>query len=402
MTGPARGEAMAAAWTPGPPSAEAPRGGLRAALANRRVREALAQVAGALVLVVLAAALAATVSANLTRLNLAAGFGFLLRASNLRIGESVVPVEPADSFAWIIFAAALNTLRVAFAGFVLATLIGTTVGILRLSTNPLLRALTGAYVELFRNTPMLLQILFWSALLLKLPSVRQAIDLGGVAYLSQRGLQVPALIAGGGSAVPALVAAAAAAVAVGWWRRRARSWARTVATLAAAIGAGAAGLAASGALAVSWPVHRPFGFSGGATVSPEFCALLLGLSCYAGAFIAEIVRGGILAVPRGQWEAARTLGLSPSVTMRRIVLPQALRIIVPAVTTQFVSVVKGSSLAIAIGYPDLFWAVSTTINITGHAVEGVAVLMAAYLVMTLSTSAAMNAWYGRLLRRGRA
>ncbi len=320
-------------------------------LRDQRSQALLAQGGGAVLLLALGLLLASTLVDNLARLNLTAGFGFLLRPAGMRMGETVIPFEATDSFAWAIVAASVNTIRVAAAAVVLATLLGTTVGIMRLGRNPLLRGLTSVYVELFRNTPLLLQILFWSALLLKLPGVRDAIGLGDWAFLSQRGLQLPALA----------------------WH--------------------------DGAIGLDRPVRRLFGYAGGMTLTPEFCALLAGLTAYTGAFIAEIVRGGIEAVPHGQWEAARSLGLRDATILRRIVVPQALRIIVPALTSQYVGIVKNSSLAIAIGYPDLFWAVSTAINVTGHAIEGVAVLMGAYLVLTLGVAGAMNLWYARLLRR---
>jgi general L-amino acid transport system permease protein len=297
--------------------------------------------------------LSSTLMDNLARLNLTPGFGFLLRPAGMRMGESVLPFEPTDSFAWAMLAATTNTIRVAVAGIALATVLGMAAGVLRLGANPLPRAITSVYVELFRNTPLLLQVLFWSAILLKLPPIREAISVNGWAFLSNRGLQLPSIVWHDG---PAL----------------------------------------------QYPVRRLLGYQGGMTLSPEFCALLLGLVAYHGAFIAEIVRGGIGAIPRGQWEAARSLGLRDATIMRRVVLPQALRIILPSMTTQYVGIVKNSSLAVAIGYPDLFWAVSTAINVTGHAIEGVAVLMAFYLVLTLGTSGLMGVWYARLLRRGTA
>lgn len=353
------------------------------------------QAGAAVLMVAVAALLAATLAANLARLNLSGGFGFLLRPAGMAIGESVIAFEPSDSFAWAILAAALNTLRVALAAIVLATVLGTAVGVARLSPNPLLRGITSVYVELFRNTPLLLQILFWSALVLKLPRVREAVSFGDWAFLSQRGLQVPALAFDANTAWPlALAAALACAAAVAVLARRMR----VVAAVFLLVGL--AGLFWAGTLGMQQPVRRPFGFAGGLTLTPEFCALLAGLVAYTGAFIAEIVRGGILAVPRGQWEAARSLGLHDARILRMIVLPQTLRVILPAITSQYVGIIKNSSLAIAIGFPDLFWAVSTAINVTGHAIEGVAVMMAAYLVLTLATATTMNRWHAGLLRRG--
>ena len=371
-------------------------------LSDRRTRALLAQLAGAAALLLVAAVLGRTLAANLARLNLSPGFGFLWRPAGMQIGESALPFESTDSFAWAIAAGAVNTLRVAAAAVVLATVVGVVVGIMRLSANPLLRAITAVYVELFRNIPLLLQIVFWAALVLQLPDVRQAVRLGGGVYLSQRGLQLPALALGGGPLWPGLLAGAACGLASMLLLRRARAGWRGAAMAAAALAAALALWVAQGAVALDWPVRRLLGFRGGMALTPEFCSLLAGLAAYAGAFIAEIVRGGILAVPHGQWEACRSLGLRNGAIMRLVVLPQAVRVILPAVTSQYVGIVKNSSLAIVIGYPDLFWAISTAINVTGHAIEGVAVMMLAYLVLTLGTAGAMNAWYGRLLRRGMA
>jgi general L-amino acid transport system permease protein len=369
--------------------------------ANRRAQATLAQLLAALLLALVAVLLITTLIGNLARLNLSAGFGFLLRPAGMRMGETVIPFEPTDSFAWAMMAAAVNTIRVALAGIVIATILGTAIGIMRLSSNPLLRGLTSVYVEVFRNTPLLLQILFWSAILLKLPGVRQAISLGDWAFLSQRGLQIPALVLHGDPTVwSAVVAAACCGMAVGFLLRRNGRAASLAAGFAAGLLVLPGVLLWQGALGIEYPIRKLFGFSGGLTLTPEFCALLAGLVAYTGAFIAEIVRGGILAVPAGQWEAARSLGLRDAVTLRRIVLPQAMRVILPAMTSQYVGVIKNSSLAVAIGYPDLFWAVSTAINVTGHAIEGVAVMMVGYLALCFATSGAMNVWYARMLRRG--
>ena len=371
-------------------------------LANRRHQALTAQILAALLLAAASWLLADTLAGNLARLNLTIGFGFLSRPAGMQIGESIIPFQASDSFAWAILAALLNTVRVAVAGIVLATVLGTAIGIMRLSSNPLLRSLTSIYVELFRNTPLLLQILFWSAILLKLPAIRQAITLGDWAFLSQRGLQLPALALQGGGASPwlglaAAIGAGGATVMVG----RRRAWAGSAAIgLAAGLIVLLAVWLPQGVVSVERPVRKLFGFSGGFTLTPEFCALLAGLTAYTAAFIAEIVRGGILAVSHGQWEASRSLGLRNGAIMRHIVLPQALRVILPAMTSQYVGLLKNSSLAVAIGYPDLFWAVSTAINVTGHAIEGVAVLMAGYLVLTLGMSTGMNLWYRRMLLRG--
>lgn len=376
--------------------------GWRRVLSNRRHQGIIAQILAALVLAAVAVMLTDTLVGNLARLDLTAGFGFLWRPAGMQIGESIVPFQPTDSFAWAMVAATVNTIRVAVAGIVLATVLGTTIGIMRLSSNPLLRSLTSVYVELFRNTPLLLQILFWSAVLLKLPAIRQAFSLGDWAFLSQRGLQLPALVLHGDvtTAWPGLAAGLACGVGAGVLVRRRGRVLPVLAGLAAGLAAMLAIWLFQGVAGIERPVRKLFGFSGGFTLTPEFCALLAGLVAYTAAFIAEIVRGGILAVDRGQWEAARSLGLRDGAIMRHIVLPQATRVILPAMTSQYVGLLKNSSLAVAIGFPDLFWAVSTAINVTGHAVEGVAVMMLGYLVLTLGISGGMNIWYGRMLRRG--
>jgi general L-amino acid transport system permease protein len=314
----------------------------------------LAQVVVAVLLAALAAATLATVRINLGRLNVTGGFAFLTRTAGFEIGESWIAYNSSDSFLRAIVAALVNTSSVALASILLATLLGTLVGTMRLSGNPLLRLLTGLYVEVFRNTPLLLQILVWAALLLRLPPASHAFSLGDLVFISRRGVEMPALHFG------------------------------------------------QGGVAIDLPERHGLRFEGGTSVTPEFTALLLGLVAYYGAFIAEVVRGGILAVPRGQWEAAVTLGLSKFTTMRRVVLPQAVRIIIPVVTIQYISIVKASSLGIAIGYPELFWVISTTINITGHAVEGMVVLMVGYLLLTLSTAGAMSWINASLRRRGTA
>ncbi len=368
-------------------------------LTNGRTQANLAQIAGAVILVAVVLLLGTTLRDNLARLNLTTGFAFLTRPAGMRMGESVLTFEPTDSFAWAMLVAALNTIRVAVAAIVLATVLGTLVGVMRLSANPLLRAITACYVELFRNTPVLLQILLWSAILLKLPQIRQAVSLGDWVFLSQRGVQVPGLLLHD-EWLPALAAAAVAGLAAFLLARRRSRGGAVLLAFGAALVVLAAGLGFGGGLTLVRPARKLFGFAGGYTLTPEFCALLLGLVAYTGTYIAEIVRAGILSVPKGQWEAARSLGLRDAAIMRRIVLPQSLRVILPAMTSQYVGIIKNSSLAVAIGYPDLFWAVSTAINVTGHAIEGVVVLMAGYLVLTLGTSGAMNRWNARLQSQG--
>jgi general L-amino acid transport system permease protein len=334
---------------------------------------------------------------NMAARGLSLGFGFLERSAGIPIGEHVIAYTPADTYARALTVGLLNTLRVAVIGILLCTVLGVALGLARLSSNPLLRALTGGYIEIIRNTPLVLQLVFWHALILQLPSVRQALNpLPGV-YLSQRGVKIPALVA-----EPALygMLGALAAGALGWWlllrRERARQAetgqrrATAPAGLAMLLGLPALAMAAVGAPHVEWPELAGFNFEGGLSLSPEFFALLVGLVVYTSAFVAEIVRSGIQAVHKGQWEAAQALGLTRGQKMRLVILPQALRVIVPPMTSQYLNLTKNSSLAVVIGYPDLVSISNTSINQTGQAIEVISIFMAVYLALSLVTSLLMN------------
>jgi general L-amino acid transport system permease protein len=336
---------------------------------------------------------------NLSRQNIATGFGFLDREASFAIGESLIPYSAADTYGRAFLVGLVNTLYVAALGVVLATLLGTLVGLARLSANWLIRKLAAVYVETFRNIPLALQLFFWWGLLRSYaPSPRQAWQPLPDVFVSNRGLVFP---------VPvhdpvyrwmllALLAAIAAGWAVSRWARRrqartGRPFPTGWAGLALVLGLPLAVFLAAGApLRLDIPELRGFNFAGGTTASPEFAALLIGLVVYTGAFIAEIVRAGILAVGRGQSEAAMALGLSSWQRMRLVVLPQALRVIVPPMTSQYLNLTKNSSLAVIIGYPDLVSIANTTINQTGQAVEGIAMIMAVYLAISLTISLLMN------------
>jgi len=336
---------------------------------------------------------------NLNRQNIATGFGFLDREAGFGIGETLIPYSPADTYGRAFLVGLLNTLYVAALGIVLATVVGTVIGIARLSSNWLVSKLAQIYVETFRNIPLLLQLFFWWSMLREsAPSTRQAWQpLPGV-FVSNRGIIFPAPEANPVHywMLLALLLGAAGAVALHRWARR-----RQILTGAQfpAMWAGVGliiglpmvvFLAAGAPLQLDWPELKGFNFNGGDAVSPEFAALLIGLTVYTGAFIAEIVRAGILAVNWGQSEAAQALGLRSSQTMRLIVLPQALRVIIPPMTSQYLNLTKNSSLAVAIGYPDLVSIANTTLNQTGQAVEGIAMIMAVYLVISLTISLFMN------------
>ncbi|MBP2230130.1 general L-amino acid transport system permease protein [Azospirillum agricola] len=349
--------------------------------------------------------------ASMERFGITPGFDFLHRPAGFEIGESVVAYAPQDSYGRALLVGLLNTVKVAAVGCVLATLLGVALGVARLSGNPLLSVLAQGYVELIRSTPLLLQLFFWSATFQALPGPRQALNpLPGI-FLCNRGILLPAFAGEGtgGWVLAALALAGLLAVAGTALRRRADPGGGTlsaVAVAAVALGVPAgllAGVLANSGLplAVEFPELAGFNFAGGATVSPEFSAMLVGLVVNATAMISEIVRGGIQAVPSGQWEAARALGLTRGRIMRLVVLPQALRVIVPLMTSSHLNLIKNSSLAVAIGFPDLVSVINTSANQTGQVLETMAIMMGAYLTVNLAVSAAMNLYNQQLERRGR-
>ena len=337
---------------------------------------------------------------NLEVRRIATGFGFLQREAGLPIGEALIEYTPASTYLRALTVGVLNTLKVAVVGIVLATIFGTLIGIARLSKNWLLAKIAAVYVEVIRDIPLLLQLLFWYTLLQSLPAPRQALNPVPGVFLSNRGLKLPFLDwqVGNSWALLAFVAGCFATWLYAKAMRRKqmqdgqprRIWPATIGFL---IGLPVLFWALGGApWTVDWPSLRGFNFQGGMTVSPEYFALLIGLTTYTAGFIAEIVRAGILAVPHGQWEAAQALGLKSGVVLRQIVLPQALRVIVPPMTSQFLNLTKNSSLAVAIGYQDIVSIANTTLNQTGQAIEGIAIIMVVYLTISLSISLFMN-WY---------
>ncbi len=341
--------------------------------------------------------------ANLERQAIATGFGFLNQEASFEIGEKLIAYSAADSYSRALLVGALNTLKVAFIGIILTTLLGTLIGIARLSRNWLLSRLAGGFIEGMQNIPVLLQLFFWYAIFYEsFPAPRQALNpLPGV-FFCNRGMvvAVPASHPAHGAMLWALVAAV-----IGWWllarwaRRRQERTGRifpVVRTgLALCLAFPALAWALYGAPSVmDVPVLSGFNFKGGITLSPEFCALLMGLVLYTSAFVAEIVRAGIQSVSHGQVEAAMAVGLRPGQVLHLVVLPQALRVIIPPLTSQMLNLTKNSSLAIAIGFPDFVAVANTTINQTGQAIEGVALIMVVYLFFSLSTSVFMN-WYNK-------
>jgi len=377
--------------------------------------------------------------ANLQAQRIATGFGFLENTAGFGVNQTLIPYQEADTYGRVFLVGLLNTLLVAVLGIALATVIGFAVGIARLSSNWLVARLAGVYVEVIRNQPLLFQILFWYlAVLGAMPSPRQSIAIGwqpvllaladGLAslqrlglpgapadairaladwvgapaiYLNNRGLVLPEVSGGPGGGVIAAAALAGLVVFIVlriWAKRRQMATGRPFplrwAGLGLIVGLPLLAFVALGAPAtLTPPVLRGFNFSSGVRVIPEFVALLIALSTYTAAFIAEIVRAGIEAVPRGQTEAAYSLGLPRRRVLRLVVIPQAMRVIVPPLTSQYLNLTKNSSLAVGIGYPDLFAVFAgTALNQTGQAIEILAMTMAVYLLLSLITSALMN-WY---------
>jgi general L-amino acid transport system permease protein len=339
---------------------------------------------------------------NLSARNISTGFGFLSREAGFAIGESPIAYGPADTYGRAIEVGLLNTLRVSVIGAVAATLFGTLLGVARLSRNWLVSRVAGAYVEIIRNIPLLLQLFFWYTLITEsVPGPRQALHPMPGVFLSNRGLKLPALQ---GDAIDwvlgGLGVAIVAIVLLGHWAKKHHDATGRVfplgrSALALLVLCPVAGwLASGGSLVLDMPHLQGFNFSGGLTLTPEFTALLAGLVIYTSAFVAEVVRSGIQSVDQGQWEAAGALGLPRARMLRLVILPQALRVIVPPMTSQYLNLTKNSSLAVAIGYPDIVSVVNTTLNQTGQAIEGILIIMAAYLTVSLSISIFMN-WYNQ-------
>jgi general L-amino acid transport system permease protein len=375
----------------------------RVAIYNRpKIRAVFYQLVLLAALLWLGFEIALNAKANLDAQKITSGFGFLDNTAGFGINQSLIPYNEADTYARVFFVGLLNTLLVAAIGIVLATILGFLVGLARLSPNWLVARLAGGYVELIRNLPLLFQLLFWYlAVLGTLPGPRQSISLFGEIFLNNRGIIVPAPVAGEGTgaviAVFALSVIATVALRV-WAKRRQMRTGRQFplfwASLALVVGPPLVALVAMGfPIRFESPELRGFNFVGGVRLLPEFIALLVALTTYTAAFIAEVVRAGVLAVPREQTEAAFALGLRRGLALRLIVVPQALRVIVPPLTNQYLNLTKNSSLAVAVGYPDLFAVFAgTALHQTGQAIEIIAITMAVYLAISLITSALMN-WY---------
>jgi general L-amino acid transport system permease protein len=366
-----------------------------------RVRAVVYQAILIAAVLAVAAYLISNTLGNLERRNIRTGYGFLDQEAGFFISESLIATDATDTYGRAFLVGILNTLKASITGIVLATLIGVVIGIARLSSNWIVARLASVYVESVRNVPLLLQLFFWYTVITTLlPVAQQALKPLPGLFLSKSGLQfaVPVADPAFVYAAVAFVAGVLAAIAYDRRARRlqmatGRAPPRLGPALALILGLPVAAWLAGGApTALDMPRLETFRYIGGVTVSPEFLALLLGLSIYTAGFIAEIVRGGIIAVAWGQTEAALALGLRRGLVTRLVVLPQALRVIVPPLTGQYLNLVKNSTLAVAIGYPDLVSIATTSLNQTGQAIECVTVIMAVYLAISLLIAAFMN-WY---------
>jgi general L-amino acid transport system permease protein len=343
---------------------------------------------------------------NLEKQSIATGFKFLEKESAFEIGESPIAYSAADTYARALIVGILNTLIVSFIGIVLTVFLGTLIGIARLSSNWLVSRFAAIYIEVFQDIPVLLQLFFWYAFFYHiLPGPRQAIGFFDHAFISNRGFvfAIPESNPVHKYMLTAFIAAGIVAYLLRRWAKKRQD--RTGkpfpvirASLSILIGLPILAWVMGGApTALNTPVLKGFNFKGGMNVSPEFTALLLGLVLYTAAFVAEVVRAGIQSVSEGQTEAAMSLGLRPGQVLNLVILPQALRVIIPPLTSQMMNLTKNSSLAVAIGYPDFVSVAGTTINQTGQAIEGIGLMMIVYLVLSLLTSAFMN-WYNKKMK----
>uniref|UniRef100_A0ABS3MPJ3 ABC transporter permease subunit n=1 Tax=Bradyrhizobium quebecense TaxID=2748629 RepID=A0ABS3MPJ3_9BRAD len=386
--------------TPKRTPARAPSRSWRLSLSDPRVAGLFWQVLVVAIAVAIVAWLWSNAVHNLSVRRISTGFAFLGREAGMPIADSWIDYSPKNTYLRAFIVGIVNTLRVAVIGIVLATAIGTLVGIARLSSNWLLARLAAVYVEVLRDLPLLLQLLFWYVLMQGLPAARQAWKPVEGVFLSNRGLILPS--------VPlqeanwwTILALVVGLVVLHLVRRRLIAQ-QMLDGKARPAWPYALGLVVALPALVSWlsgaswsitlPELRGFNFVGGLTLAPEYFALLIALVTYTSAFIAEIVRSGIQAVPRGQWDAAKALGLKRSFVLQQIVLPQALRVIIPPMTSQYLNLTKNSSLAVAVGYQDIVSIANTTLNQTGQAIESIALIMMVFLTISLGISLFMN-WY---------
>lgn len=368
---------------------------------NATFRSTIYQIAAISIVALTAYYLFTNTTANLAKQSIATGFGYLSRESSFEIGESMISFSSSDTYLKALAVGALNTIKVSFVGIILTVALGIFVGIARLSTNWLVSKIAGVYIELLQDIPVLLQLYFWYTIFNNvMPSPRAALIPFNGVVLCNRGLYFaipadhPAFLWMGYAFILACILIF---FIRGWAKKRQEETGQifpvlTVSTALILLLPAIAWSVMGGPTEMNMPILKGFNFEGGYNVSPEFGSLLLGLVLYTSAFVAEIVRAGIQSIARGQREAAESLGLKPMFIMNLVILPQALRVIIPPLTSQLLNLTKNSSLAVAIGYPDFVSTSNTTISQTGQAIEGVALIMVMYLAISLLTSMFMN-WY---------
>jgi len=371
-----------------------------------KIRSALVQVIMLLVIGFFVYEIVDNTITNLTKRNISTGFGFLNKSAGFDLIQSLVSFTSESSYGRALVVGFLNTLLVSSIGIVIATLLGFIIGIMRLSRNWLVRSIATLYIETIRNVPLLLQMFVWYGVVLKsLPGPRQAINVGDMFFLSNRGLNMPDTIFGDRAwlGLAGLVAGIIGAIVLRSWARKRQAatgqpFPYVLTGIAMILVLPVLGLLMAGwPITFDYPVLGGFNFSGGAVIIPEFMALLVALSIYTASFIAEIVRAGIQAVSHGQTEAANALGMRSGITTRLVVIPQAMRVIIPPLASQYLNLTKNSSLAVAIGYPDLVATGGTVLNQTGQAIEIVMIWMVVYLSLSLLTSSFMN-WFNSRMK----
>ena len=365
------------------------------------MRSIFFQILTAVIVVLAVWSISNNVATNLARANIASGYGFLSGRSGFDIGFAMISYSSDSTYGRAILGGLLNTLLIAVTGIITATIIGFIIGIGRLSKNWLIAKLCTVYVEVFRNIPPLLVIFFWySGVLSSLPQVRDSLELPLGMFLNNRGLAFPKPVWGETAwviPIALLIGIVVSVVVASWAKRRQMRTGEQFHTILVSIGLIVgipvlAFLAAGAPLTFDFPVAGRFNLSGGSVIAPEFVALYLALSFYTASFIAEIIRAGIRGVAKGQSEAAFALGLQPSTTTRLVVVPQAMRIIIPPLTSQYLNLTKNSSLGVAIGFPELVSTGGTTMNQTGQAVEIISIWLIVYLTISIATSLFMN-WF---------
>ena len=362
---------------------------------NPRVIKILGQILVLAIVLIAIAYLGSNLVANFRRLNLTLGFDFLNRSSSFGIANPPIEYRATDPYTRALLVGLVNSLRVMFLGIIMAFVLGISIGIGRLSNNWLVRKLAGIYVEILRNTPLLLQLFFWYfAVFLRLPRIEQPLIVGNSIFLTNRGLDIPWFVPTSATWLSLGAIASCILLAIASWNKRNQAIERgeNPQLWLWLLGVSAIAIVVLLVFGMEWSVPQLQNNSirGGLNLSPEFATLLIGLGIYTSAFIAEVVRAGIQSVNVGQWEAAKALGLKPSAMMQLVIFPQALRVMIPPLTSEFLNLAKNTSLAIAIGYSDIYAIGSTISNQTGKSLEILAIIMAVYLTINLIVSWMMN------------